>query len=161
MQLPAVEVIEIPREADRPSGRRFGALVHAVLATVPLDGDADVIVRLAELEGRTLGATEDEVESAAQVVQTVLGQPILERAREAAKLNRCRRETPVSWRRGETLVEGVVDLAFEETDRWTLVDFKTDEEIGADTRYQGQLGFYAAAVDAACGKPVAALLLRI
>ena len=99
--LPPVEVIEVPREPDRPTGRRFGALVHAVLATVPLDGDADVIQRLTAVQARTLGATDEEAESAAKVVHTVLAQPILERAHKAAKANRCRRDTPVDlarWR---------------------------------------------------------------
>ena len=161
LKLPPVEIVEIPRALSRPSGLRFGSLVHAVLATVPLDGDADVILRLTELESRTLGATEEEVACAAHVVQTVLGQPILQRVRAAAEAHRCRRETPVSWYHGERLVEGVVDLAFEEEGRWTLLDFKTDEEVEANTSYQRQLGLYALAVETACGKPVSALLLRI
>ena len=96
-----------------------------------------------------------------QVVQTVLAHPILQRAREAAKINHCRRETPVAWRDGDRLIEGVVDLAFEEEDRWTLVDFKTDEEIGPSAPYQRQVGLYASAVEAACARPVSAYLLRI
>jgi ATP-dependent exoDNAse (exonuclease V) beta subunit len=161
LKLPPVEIIELPREPDRPSGLRFGALVHAVLGSVPLDGDADVIQHLTALQGRTLGATEEEVVGASEVVQTVLAQPILQRARQAAKASRCRRETPVVWRDGERLVEGVVDLAFEEEERWTLVDFKTDEEIGPGTSYQRQVGLYALAVEAACARPVSAFLLRI
>lgn len=161
LKLPPVEIIELPREPNRPSGLRFGALVHAVLGLVPLDGDADVIQRLTALQGRTLGATDEEVVSAAEVARTVLAQPILLRARHAAKANRCRRETPVVWRDGERLVEGVVDLAFEEEDRWTLVDFKTDEEIGPGAAYQRQVGLYASAVEAACARPVSAFLLRI
>ncbi len=39
-KLPPVEIVQLPRAANRPSGRRFGALVHAVFASVPLDGDA-------------------------------------------------------------------------------------------------------------------------
>ena len=35
---PPVDAIRLPAVADRPSGIRFGSLVHAVLATVPLDG---------------------------------------------------------------------------------------------------------------------------
>jgi ATP-dependent helicase/nuclease subunit A len=161
LKLPPVEIIELPREPNRPSGRRFGALVHAVLGSVPLDGDADVIQRVTALQGRTLGATDEEVVGAAEVVQTVLAQPLLQRARHAAKANRCRRETPVVWRDGKRLVEGVVDLAFEEEDRWTLVDFKTDEEIGPGATYQRQVGLYASAVEAACARPVSAFLLRI
>lgn len=161
LQLPPVEIIEVPREPNRPSGPRFGALVHGVLGSVPLDGDADVIQCLTALQGRTLGASDEEVVCAAEVVQTVLAQPILQRARHAAKANRCRRETPVTCRDGERLVEGVVDLAFEEEDRWTLVDFKTDEEIGPSAPYQRQVGLYASAVEAACARPVSAYLLRI
>jgi ATP-dependent exoDNAse (exonuclease V) beta subunit len=161
LKLPPVEIIELPRGPNRPSGLRFGALVHAVLGSVPLEGDEDLIQRVTALQGRTLGATDEEVVGAAEVVQTVLAQPILQRARHAAKASRCRRETPVVWRDGERLVEGVVDLAFEEEDRWTLVDFKTDEEIGPGASYQRQVGLYASAVEAACAKPVSAFLLRI
>ena len=83
VKLPPVKIVEVPREPDRPTGIRFGALVHAVLGTVPLDGDADVIRRVTELQARTLGSTDEEVESAAKVVQTVLALPILERARQS------------------------------------------------------------------------------
>jgi ATP-dependent exoDNAse (exonuclease V) beta subunit len=161
LKLPPVEIIELPRGPNRPSGIRFGALVHAVLGSVPLDGDAEFVQRLTVLQGRTLGATEEEVVCAAEVVQTVLAQPILQRARHAATANRCRRETPIAWRDGERLVEGVVDLAFEEGDRWTLVDFKTDEEIGPSARYERQVGLYASAVEAVCAGSVSAYLLRI
>ena len=34
-----VQVIEVNRKMDRPAGLRFGALVHAALAAVPLDAD--------------------------------------------------------------------------------------------------------------------------
>jgi ATP-dependent helicase/nuclease subunit A len=161
MKLPNVKIVEVPRDPDRPSGIRFGALVHAVLGTVPLDGDADVIRRVAVLQGRTLGSTDEEVESAAKVVQTVLALPILDRAREAAKTNRCRREAPIAWRRGETLIEGVIDLAFEEGKRWTLVDFKTDEEFRSAAPYQRQVGLYALAVEKAMSTSVRAFLVRI
>ena len=56
LKLPPVEIVELPRAANRPSGRRFGALVHAVLASVPLDGDLSAIQRLATIHGRILGA---------------------------------------------------------------------------------------------------------
>ena len=159
--LAPVEVIEIPREPDRPTGRRFGALVHAVLATVPLDGDADVIQRLTSVQARTLGATDEEAESAAKVVQTVLAQPILARAHEASKANRCRRDTPVVWRDGDNLIEGVVDLAFEADGKWTVVDFKTDEELTRFSNYAMQVGLYGKAMQAATGQATSVVLMRI
>jgi ATP-dependent exoDNAse (exonuclease V) beta subunit len=160
-KLPPVKVIEVPRDPHRPSGRRFGALVHAVLGTIPLDGDADVIQRLTALHGRTLGATDQEVESAAHVVQTVLALPVLHRAREAAKTRRCRREVPVAWVDGDRLIEGVVDLAFEHMSRWTIVDFKTDEDFRPGASYQRQVGLYALAVEKACSSPVSAFLVKV
>jgi ATP-dependent exoDNAse (exonuclease V) beta subunit len=114
-----------------------------------------------ELQGRTLGSTAEEVESAAKVVNSVLALPILDRAREAATSHRCRREAPIAWRNGETLIEGVIDLAFEEGKRWTLVDFKTDEELGSAAPYQRQVGLYALAVEKACSAPVTAFLVKI
>jgi ATP-dependent exoDNAse (exonuclease V) beta subunit len=161
VKLPPVKIVEVPREPDRPTGIRFGALVHAVLGTVPLDGDADVIQRVTELQARTLGSTEEEVESAAKVVHTVLALPIFERARKAAQAHRCRRETPIAWRHGDALIEGVIDLAFEEETRWTLVDFKTDEEFRSAAPYQRQLGLYALAVEEACSTSVDAFLIKI
>jgi ATP-dependent exoDNAse (exonuclease V) beta subunit len=51
----AVETVEVA--GPRPHGRRFGALVHAVLAAVPLDGDDAAVAAAATLEGRLLGAS--------------------------------------------------------------------------------------------------------
>jgi ATP-dependent exoDNAse (exonuclease V) beta subunit len=161
VKLPPVTIVEVPREPDRPTGIRFGALVHAVLGTVALDGDADVIRCATELQARTLGCPDEEVEAAAKVAQTVLALPILARARAAAKANRCRREAPIAWRNGETLIEGVIDLAFEEGKRWTLVDFKTDEEFRSAALYQRQVGLYALAVEKALSTSVSAFLVRV
>ena len=62
---------------------------------------------------------------------------------------------------GDTLIEGVIDLAFEEGKRWTLVDFKTDEEFRSAAPYQRQVGLYALAVEKACSAPVEAFLVKI
>jgi ATP-dependent exoDNAse (exonuclease V) beta subunit len=61
------------------------------------------------------------------------------------------------------LVEGVADLAFLENDAWTIVDFKTDLEIGRIglDAYRRQVGFYAAAIARATGQSATAVLLRI
>jgi ATP-dependent exoDNAse (exonuclease V) beta subunit len=164
--LPPIEVIEVPREHGRPSGPRFGALVHAVLGTVPLDGDADVIQRLTTLQGRTLGATGEEVEAAARVVQTVLMQPVMERARTAQSAGHLHREVPITLRSGvegaDALLEGVIDLALEEPTGWTIIDFKTDEELTRSASvYDRQIGLYAAAVQTSMQQPVSAVLLRL
>ena len=55
--LPPVQVELIKREdVERPSGRRSGALVHAMLASVDLDSDADAIQASAAVNGRLVEA---------------------------------------------------------------------------------------------------------
>jgi hypothetical protein len=41
-------------DSERPGGRRFGALVHAMLASVDLDPDADAIQASAAVKGGLL-----------------------------------------------------------------------------------------------------------
>jgi ATP-dependent exoDNAse (exonuclease V) beta subunit len=88
---------------------------------------------------------------------------LLDQARNAANQDRCRRETPLAWRDDAgLLIEGVVDLAFEHAGEWTVVDFKTDEELrGNETAYRRQVGMYAAAIKAAKSARVRAVLLRV
>ncbi|MGB9274885.1 MAG: 3'-5' exonuclease, partial [Terrimicrobiaceae bacterium] len=160
LKLPPVEIVKLPREVNRPSGPRFGALVHAVLASVPLDGDLVAIQRLATIHARVLGAAAEEIAAASESVHAALAHAVFDGARQAAQ---CRREVPITWRDPEgLLVEGVIDLAFEQTDGWTVVDFKTDEEFrGNEPAYRRQVGMYAAAIQAANGARVSALLIRV
>jgi ATP-dependent exoDNAse (exonuclease V) beta subunit len=163
LKLARVEIIELPRAANRPSGRRFGTLVHAVLASVPLDGDLNIIRRLATIHGRILGAPQNEVDAASESVRVALAHGVFDDARRAAQQDRCRREVPIAWRDSEgVLIEGVIDLAFEQAGGWTVIDFKTDEEFrGDEPAYRRQVQMYAAAIKAGNGSPVAALLLRV
>ena len=157
------EVVELTPAQARPSGRRFGALVHAVLAVTPLDATAEQVGEYATLEGRLLGATDAEVTSASVVVSTTLAHPILERARRAVGARACRRETPVTMQAEDgTLVEGVVDLAFRDDDTWVVVDFKTDRaHDDALQVYRRQVQLYAQMVARATGEPARAVLMRI
>ena len=60
------------------------------------------------------------------------------------------------------LVEGVVDLAFEESHGWTAVDYKTDRELaGSEDEYRRQLTIYARGIAAATGRPVTGALVRV
>ena len=159
----AHERVERPAGA-RPHGARFGALVHAVLASVPFDADADAVRATATLHARVLGATADETASAADVARRALAHPILVRAAAAARRGLCRRETPVAVEIDGVLVEGVVDAAFRDTDDgpWTVVDFKTDVQIGARHEdYVRQVALYARAIAEATGAPVEAVLLQL
>jgi ATP-dependent helicase/nuclease subunit A len=163
LTLPPVEIVELPRAANRPSGRRFGALVHAVLASVPLDGDLSAMQRVATIHGRILGAPVEEIDAASEVVRAALAHPLFDDARHAARQGRCRREAPIAWRETSgALIEGVVDLAFEHAEGWTVIDFKTDEEFGGnELAYRRQVAMYATAIQAANGARVSAALMKV
>jgi ATP-dependent helicase/nuclease subunit A len=98
------------------------------------------------------------------VVERLLTHVVLARARDADARGACRRETPVTWTAPDgTLVEGIVDLAFEESGGWTVVDYKTDREIAAsgEDRYRRQVALYASAIAQATGRPAHAVLMRV
>ncbi len=158
-----VELVECAVDPDRPAGRRFGTLVHAVLATVPLDGSPDRVQRAAQQQARILGAPTEEVTAAATAVSRALGISVLARAQDADARGDLRRETPVAVTDSHgTVVDGVVDLAFREDDGWVVVDFKTDREISdrlAD--YEEQVRLYACAIARATGLPTSGILVRV
>ena len=158
-----VDIIELPRDPDRPSGKRFGSLVHAVLATVPFESDGPGTDEIATLHGRILGATDAEVTAAVAATRAAIHHPVFERARAAFARGECLREVPVALRDDDdTLIEGVVDLAFAEDGHWTVVDFKTDQELDeALDVYRRQVALYAEMVGAATGQPVSPVLMRV
>ena len=165
----AIEVVDVPRAVDRPSGARFGTLVHATLATVRLDAAPAAVAAVASVQARILPAAikepyaNDEVQAAANVVVALLASPLFERIREADQRGRCERELPIAWRADDgTLVEGTIDLAFEEADGLTVIDFKTDRELAADLgRYTRQLELYCRALGQARGSAARGLLMKI
>ena len=159
--------VDVERAAggeSRPGGVRFGTLVHAILAAIPLSAGGDEAAgRLAEAHGRVLGAPPDEVSAAADAVRRVLRHPILTAAARAAEQDRCYRETPVTLRlENGAIVEGNVDLAYVDQDEVVVVDFKTDRELeGAVETYRRQVQVYAEAIGAALQRPARAVLMRV
>jgi ATP-dependent exoDNAse (exonuclease V) beta subunit len=147
----------------RPSGRRFGVLVHALLAAVPVDATATQVRDLATLHARVLGAPEEERDAASATVERTLKHRILAEARAAQAAGRaCRREAPISVVRDGVLIDGQIDLAFDSDAGWTVVDFKTDAELGAaEADYRRQVALYAEALTAITGRPATATILRV
>jgi ATP-dependent exoDNAse (exonuclease V) beta subunit len=131
-----------------------------VLATLPLDASRDLIGRGARTHARILNAPDDEVRATVDVVTAVLAHELLARARASSRV---RRETPVSWvQKDGTLIEGVLDLAFDEGDATVVVDFKTDHELSAgETRYRAQLQQYVGAVSRATGRQASGVLFKV
>ena len=119
-------------DRERPGGTGFGLLVHAVLADAAFGATRDALSGLATVKARVLGSSEDEAAAAASVVERLHAHELLVRAGAAEARGACRRETPVTCTLPDgTTIEGIVDLAFEEQGRWTVVDYKTDRELAA------------------------------
>ena len=116
------------------------------------------------MHGRILSAPDDEIAAGVETVQHVLAHELLGRARVAEARGMCRRETPLTCTLPDgMLVEGVVDLAFEDGGAWIVVDYKTDREIaaGGEAQYRRQVALYASAVAQATGAPCQGVLLVI
>jgi ATP-dependent helicase/nuclease subunit A len=155
-----IERIGASGTSEAARGVRFGALVHAVLATVALDANPSAVLTTSVLQARILGASEEEVEAAVKAVGAVLAHPLLDRARRAHLV---RRETPVTFVDDDgVVVDGKVDLAFEEADGWTVVDFKTSREMEPDAALQRrQLALYARGIAQATGTPARGIVLVV
>ncbi len=195
-----VVTVETTRRVSstRPRGKRFGSLVHAVLAAVELRGDVAHITAVAANHARLMGAPAAELAAAIVAVGDALAHPLLVRAAAAHDRRALRRETPVvlalaappgggasargsaalldpaappgggaSARGSAALLEGIVDLAFGEPtsaggQHWTVIDFKTDLDLGAArAAYETQVRAYARAIMAATGYPTTGVLLLV
>jgi ATP-dependent exoDNAse (exonuclease V) beta subunit len=163
---PEVQLIVTARADDkRPGGRRFGALVHAMLAAIDLDAAADTIQASAAVHGRMFDATQEEIQAAITTVGAALQHPILRSARLSVAEGHIRRETPVLLTLDDgSVAEGVLDLAFRERttdfDGWIVVDFKTDQEFSsAPSHYIAQIDLYVRAVNTATNLPARGVIL--
>jgi ATP-dependent helicase/nuclease subunit A len=154
----AVEFLKTPTAADRPYGPLFGTMVHALLRDTVRDPAA--LDRVAEAAARTSRPDQPELDAAVAAVRAALAHPLLERARRAS---RCLCEVPVSLRLDEgQIMEGNIDLAFEEAGAWHIVDYKTDAASGARrSQYERQVGWYGAALARITGQPVRCYLLSV
>ena len=151
----------------RPRGKRFGTLVHAILAEVELDAEDAGVSVVAAAQGRILGASAEEIDAGAVAAKAALLHPILRRAAASDKRGECRREAPILLPLEDgTVIEGVIDLAFREMGaagpEWTVVDFKTDVELtGRQDKYETQILLYVKAISAATGEPSKGVLLSV
>ncbi|MDB4972558.1 MAG: ATP-dependent nuclease, subunit [Myxococcaceae bacterium] len=165
-----VEVIDSGAQRHgRPSGTRFGVLVHALFEHAVLGEGADAATELlavARYVGRSIGASEPEQTRAVEDVTLALAHPLFARVRQAQRAGELFREAPVTvCTEPATLREGAVDLAFRERtpegSRVVIVDFKTDVALGDLRVYQTQLSLYADALQRALGEPVVCILFRV
>jgi ATP-dependent helicase/nuclease subunit A len=138
-------------------GRDFGGLVHQVLEWIPLESDdARLAATLAAALAPTFNLDAEGARRAGEAAQRALDLPVMHRARKAERLWR---ELPVWFPDGADLIEGVVDLVFEEDGGLVIVDYKTDH-IGEDqalaqaAHHAPQLQLYGRGLAQATGLPV-------
>jgi ATP-dependent helicase/nuclease subunit A len=139
------------------SARGFGSLVHRVLEWIPFSNESNAGARaMAQALAPNFGLDADDGRRAGDVVAQVLGLPVITRARKAESVWR---ELPVWFPEGEELVEGVIDLVFEEDGELVVVDYKTDrisaEQILAQAAHHApQLQLYGRGLARATGQRI-------
>jgi ATP-dependent helicase/nuclease subunit A len=157
-----VEAAEPSADADggRRGGTAVGRAVHAILQHVDLDAAASADVeRLAGRESALEGmSSQADIGTVAELAASALSSTAVAEARAG---RRHWREVPVVAPVGDRLVEGYVDLLYEDAEgRLVVVDWKTDrarteaEVDAAVERYRLQGAGYAVAVEQATGRPV-------
>ncbi len=142
-----------------PGGRDFGRLVHGILEWIPLDeaeGSAEKVRSMAQALAPSFGLDADGAARAAEAAIRALALPIMARARRASRIWR---ELGVWFPDGADLVEGKVDLVFEEDGGLVVVDYKTDHLSAEQAREQAahhapQLQLYGRGLARATGMPV-------
>ena len=148
---------DVPDEPWRRgrAGTNIGRAVHAVLQVVDLRTGSDLDKNVqAQAAAEGVSKRADEI---GRLVQRALDSSLVQRALAS---KRWWREAPVAGPVGDGIVEGFIDLLFEEEDGFVIVDFKTDavgaaEEVEqAMTRYRLQGGAYALALSKAAGVKV-------
>ncbi|MGO9271358.1 MAG: UvrD-helicase domain-containing protein [Terriglobia bacterium] len=156
----SIQVEMTEKAPNCPQGPRFGSLVHAILRDAALDGDAQQIARLAKVHGRVFGAPAEEIDAAATAVANALAHPLVRRARSASRLYR---ELPIIANTADgRIVEGTIDLAFQENGVWNIVDFKTDPDVAIlQAHYRRQLQWYLFALARITGRAARGWLLSV
>jgi ATP-dependent helicase/nuclease subunit A len=138
-------------------GRSFGSLVHQILEWIPLDEATPArVAAMADALAPSFGLDAATGARAAAAASGALALPVMERARRATRLFR---ELLVWFPEGEELLEGVVDLVFEEDGGLVVVDYKTDaitaeQAMAQAAHHAPQLQLYARGLAQASGMPV-------
>ena len=149
-------------EDQKVTGAERGTLMHRVLSLIPLDALRGKVSLFGPIKEAIHAMADREIFTYQEVMQiyikgvadyfaSYLGQRML-------RSQNVRREWAFNLMiEGGTLLQGVIDCAFQEDDGWVLVDYKTDriaDEAAFLQRYEGQIGWYARALETITGMPV-------
>ncbi len=174
---PAGAALAEPPEAEREPWRRgragtsIGSAVHGVLQHADLaDPDGAGIASLARWQAAVEGLDDDAAGVVEAKARAAVGSELIRRAVASRRVHRelhvavpadvVLGRQPGDDGAGSELVEGFIDLCFEEDGGLVVVDYKTDDvpseaAVGAALeRYAPQGAVYALLLEAATGRPV-------
>jgi ATP-dependent helicase/nuclease subunit A len=132
-----------------PGGRALGAMVHAILATIPITRP-DLVEDFAAYFARQAGLSDSVAERASNLVRTALASDGIRDPLRA----RVHREVPFAAVGPEGVTEGAIDMLVERPEGTTVIDFKTDavdkdREKALEALYYPQLQKYLSVVQQA------------
>jgi ATP-dependent helicase/nuclease subunit A len=145
------------RAVGSVAGRDFGRLVHQLLEWVPFGEKAAASVRAtAEALAPSFGLSPEAARRAGEHAARALALPVIDRARRAARVWR---ELPLAFTDEGRLIEGIVDLVFEEDGQLVVVDYKSDSitddlALARADEHKEQLRLYGRGLVQALGRPV-------
>ena len=173
--LPPLPKAEPGEKAEGGTDPRVrGTVYHKFMEHLEPKGAADTENLKIQLQGLTEKSLFTEEEAAMIVLPEIAAfyrAPIGRRAARAAEAGKLFREKPFmigipqkelfeeSESSETVLVQGIIDMYFEEEDGTVLIDYKTDrvrDEKELADRYRTQLEYYRRALEDAGGKPVKA-----
>ncbi len=164
------------REKEEVSGTTRGSAVHRIMELLDFTAeyrtvdDIDAVMESRVQDGR-LADEYRKVINPKKVLQ-FMQSPLAQRMKQAAQKGKLFREQPfvygISAERLSTnteqfpseetvLIQGIVDVFFEEEDGLVLLDYKTDVITAPEElvkRYKTQLDYYQEALESITGKPV-------
>jgi ATP-dependent exoDNAse (exonuclease V) beta subunit len=136
------------------AGRTFGIAFHDAVERLPFDAGPAQIEAAAEAAcAGSLAGRRDEM---AALITSAWKSEVV--ARAAAAGDRCWRELDFTLSIADGVMDGRIDLVFEEGGRFVAVDYKTDTLTGDQVEargevYRQQAAVYAAALERLTGRP--------
>jgi len=119
-------------------GPIFGSFVHELFQHVDLQSP-EGLETMAQALGKKYALKQAEVDRGVELVRWGLSSPVLTRAARSARV--CRELPFVCYDHG-ALIEGYIDLAFEEDAELVIVDFKTDV-VRSQRELEDKVSLYA------------------
>jgi ATP-dependent helicase/nuclease subunit A len=143
-------------------GTEWGTVIHLLLQTAMQDpkADLDALARAALAEqGLDASLTGSALATVRSVMQSALWKRAMKSPRRFVEVPFQILHTPANAPALPTIVRGVMDLVFRETDGWVIADYKTDDPRGRPiealvAEYRPQLQMYAEAWTKMVSEPV-------